>query len=60
MQILKWGTLNEPTWDRTCKRCSTEFRYNRDDIQFDMRDGNCVICPLCKTYISVDRGYGDR
>ena len=34
-----------------CKTCNSVFIYTEDDLESD-EDGNYVICPICKTYIT--------
>jgi len=55
MKIIKKGKLpSTKEVKKTCNKCSTKFTYTQKDINYDMRDGNYVICPLCKTFISAE------
>jgi hypothetical protein len=36
-----------------CKACESLVEYTHEDVHFDGRDGNYVICPACKEWIAT-------
>ncbi len=56
MKIIKKGNLPEKKEIKeTCHKCKTVFTYTTRDIQPDSRDGNYVICPVCKAFINAEK-----
>lgn len=54
MKIIKKGNPNEKVEiEKTCLKCKTKFSYNSHDVKPDQRDGDYVICPVCKSFINV-------
>lgn len=56
MKILKHGEVKEVTYTVTCHSCNSILEYNSNDIHSD-RDGNYIICPVCKKFIA--HGHND-
>ena len=50
-RIIKRVELVEQTAFWAC-RCKSEIEFSKQDICFDDRDGNYVICPVCRTWIA--------
>ncbi|MAO08104.1 MAG: hypothetical protein CL596_05260 [Alteromonas sp.] len=51
MDLLKKGeNPKDITFITTCG-CGTKFKYNNKEIISDQRDGDYIICPLCKSGI---------
>jgi len=38
---------------KTCGSCKSRLAYLPSDVKGDFRDGDYVICPVCKQYINV-------
>ncbi len=55
MKIIERNEPEEKETKKTCYKCKSKFSYVPSDIQYDFRDGDYVICPVCKAFISV--GY---
>jgi len=51
MKVLKYGKLKKITYIVICHECKSELEYTNEDIKFD-KDGNYVICPVCKKFIA--------
>lgn len=57
-EIIQKGRLPEERHYRVeCLKCKTVFRYQREDIRTDQRDGDYVKCPLCKAFINHNGAY---
>lgn len=54
MRIIKEGKLPPKEKKITCKKCGCVFMYDRSDIKSDQREGNWVVCPTCKSSITVE------
>lgn len=54
MRIIKKGLEKPKEIKKTCGKCKTKFAFTTDDIKPDMRDGDYVICPSCRTYINAN------
>jgi len=55
MRVIKEGKV-KPLKEviETCHKCDTIFSYTTEDIKIDIRDGNYVICPICKCFINAE------
>lgn len=53
MKIIKMGNQTPKEKVKTCHNCKTVFSFTNQDINPDQRDGDYVICPVCKTFINV-------
>lgn len=56
MEIIKKGNTGGDEYLLLCYRCGCSARFNNADIHRD-RDGEYVICPQCKRFISTDSNY---
>lgn len=54
MKLIEKGKIpKNPEIKKTCYNCKTKFSYNSKDVNYDQREGNYVVCPVCKKYIST-------
>jgi hypothetical protein len=60
MRIIKEGQKPIEEWQVACKKCGCIFYFDRRDILYGQRDGDCVICPTCNEYIGIKLGYDDN
>lgn len=52
IEIITLGTLPEKEWYRIeCSKCHTVFQYQPEDVMSNPREGEYVICPLCKLFL---------
>lgn len=53
MKIVKRGVdPKDKEIHQKCSKCKTEFTYTQSDVQYDFRDGDYVICPVCGSFIA--------
>ena len=52
MKIIKRGEAPIKEVEETCDKCKTVFVYDMEDVNQDQRDGNYVMCPVCKSFIT--------
>lgn len=55
MRVIKEGTKKLVEVKEICHKCDTKFAYTPADIQVDSRDGDYVVCPICKAFIAAKR-----
>ena len=53
MKVIKKGILKEKEIKKTCGYCNCKFEYSKEDIHYDTRDGNYVICPTCEKFLAT-------
>lgn len=53
MRIIKEGRKPVTEWKVTCEKCGCIFVFDGRDIESDQREGDWVVCPTCKTCITV-------
>ena len=54
MKIIKDGkNIINAEVKKKCGYCTAVFTYTKSDIQPDWRDGDYVICPCCKKFLST-------
>ena len=54
MKIIQKGKIpKDIEIKKTCYSCKTKFSYTSKDVTYDQREGNYVICPLCKKQIAT-------
>lgn len=52
MKVLKRGKVKEKVYHKTCHNCKSKLEYKDSDIECD-RDGDYIICPVCKKFIAI-------
>lgn len=52
MRIIKDGNNKPIEYKMVCYNCGCEAIYTKEDIHFDQRDGDYVVCPCCGRWIS--------
>lgn len=51
MEIIKQGNLAVKRYKMVCNRCGCEAIYEENELHYDQRDGDYVICPCCGLYV---------
>ena len=59
MEIIKQGKVPTIKFKMECSNCGCEAIYTPEEIKHD-KDGDYVICPCCKKYISHDLSIADK
>lgn len=53
MKIIKMGIVPEPkVMSSTCRNCTTQFEYDKRDVQLRKKGNDIVKCPLCQEEIT--------
>lgn len=52
MRIIKEGKNPLIEYKMECPKCGCEAMYTSEDINYDQRDGNYVVCPCCGAFIN--------
>jgi hypothetical protein len=56
MKIIKNGNIEKIVVKvkiKDCWKCDAKLEYSSSDIHSDFRDGAYIICPCCKSFITV-------
>ncbi|MCK9446120.1 hypothetical protein M0Q50_04420 [bacterium] len=59
IKIIKKGNIEPKSIKEKCSKCKTVFEYTNADVKPDFRDGDYVECPVCGSFISAKRTFGD-
>lgn len=54
MRIIKEGKLPPKEKKMKCSKCGCVFIYDHSDIKSYQREGSWVVCPTCKSCITVE------
>lgn len=62
-RIIKRGVNPvEYVYHYQCTNCQSVIEYSQSDVQFDQRDGDFVVCPVCRHGVAWEhvKERGDR
>ena len=58
MRIIVEGRKPIKEWQVICKDCGCVFVFDNSDVKSDQKEGDWVVCPTCKKFITVtDRNF---
>lgn len=56
MKVIKEGAKKENEYEVECSKCDSVLHYTNGDRHSDQRDGDYIICPVCKAFIAFSVG----
>jgi len=53
MKIIKRVEPKSENKKITCFSCTSKLEYSPSDIHSDQREGDWIVCPVCKAYNQI-------
>lgn len=52
-RIISKGVIPNKEKQITCYNCNTVFAFMPEEVKYDYRDGDYIICPVCTKFIDA-------